>query len=213
MTLHADVIWVLIPGLCGTQMIPKAGRDRAFFRSMARMVRWQNEHRRVNFGFLLAEFKDYKFQGRRRPINKGLTGRTMWRTIEYDLVRRVADVLEELRRLFPSSEIAVTVEDFSARWLWRSGFIPTYTVMDVPLISKQEASDWALWSRGEYAAVRDSSFMFDVEWQWWRMPFTLHDRLSAGSTLQRTNERFGNWFRGGRLHRVEEVAADLGIQP
>lgn len=138
---RARFVWVRLAGLNEVQFVSTPPRDHDG--DAPHLVRWEEAAsclctERITCAYLVVYFHRLspKWPGG-EPIGTFTDARRRWgRTMV------VAERLEVLLRTIRVSQphpVGVFAEDFSARWLAASGFIPYQTVLDNPMISASEA--------------------------------------------------------------------------
>lgn len=199
---HAAFVWVRLAGL-------NAGTEE---RDHRRMIGWEQAASKMcpnsrTCAYLLVVFHGTtpfrgpdgrQFAGPalvRRGMGTPGAARARWGR-SMVIAERVGVLLRLLQAEQPHP-IGVFAEDFSARWLAESGFLPDLLVLDNPMVSLVEAQGRyaALFSRPGY--VRRSRWPAMGEWDFWGMHFREEDLVGEAIGLP-SRTRHTLWWTVGR---------------
>jgi len=199
--LHAKWVVVRVPGLFPERLTSLRDIDGSHTRS------WEGAMKRClapyNRRVALCVLVFRRFPHPSRPLEPGqlfCSGdrlRTRW--AELDGVAERLSLMVRLLRAETGCDLALHVEDFSARWAMLSDIKPGLWIMDNPFIGAAESSDQ--WSRvlSAQAVVRHSDLPQMARWHTWRHHLRpaelLHMPLGVSG-------RHGLWTRRDRPTRV-----------
>jgi hypothetical protein len=170
---HARYVWVRLAGL----------NEHEYAENGTHVMQWESAASRLcpNRGtcaFLVIQFNRVS---RNPPWRFGLSNPSQARR-RWPETMVLADRLDVLLRIIRAGQphpVGVFADDFAARWLAESGFLPDTVVLDNPIISLDEARGrWAkLFARPGYSRL--SHWPSLGAWESWGMHFDV-EQIAGG---------------------------------
>ena len=192
---YARRLIVRIPGLISHESF-----DGPYRPDEPRVKRWEAAMKmlfrnRVYTAFVIMQFDRFAGMnpleaGRPFPLYPAMLYDRWAQTEEFR--HRLDQMLHELRAVVGEMPIVLQGEDWSARWIMRLEFTPTYLVLDNPFVGMDEAADVFNEQLARPGILRRSRMSRFRSWDHWRMHIKREQLIAAHLP---ESHRHGHWER------------------